>query len=162
MTIKPFLVNPALYDLDKPITDIVGIRKYNSQRFEMEQLTAIVYENIEEQVSVGYKDLTDKEFWVRGHMPDYPLMPGVIMCESAAQLASYFVTKYDLFQGAVMGFAGLEEVKFRGMVRPGDRFVVQASLLKLRRILVTARFMCLVDDNIVCEGVLKGVPLRLT
>jgi 3-hydroxyacyl-[acyl-carrier-protein] dehydratase len=89
------------------------------------------------------------------------LTPGVVMCECAAQMASYFVTKHNMFNGAVMGFAGLEEVKFRGMVRPGDRLVIQAEMIKWRKILVTSHFMCLVGDNIVCEGVLKGVPLPI-
>ena len=47
-------------------------------------------------VCVGYKDLGPDEFWVRGHMPGMPLMPGVIMCEAAAQLASYYSHKYKL------------------------------------------------------------------
>lgn len=158
---KPLIVEKSRYDLNRPIASLDDIRKYNRQRFEMEQLTAIVYDNFEEKRCVGYKDLTSNEFWVRGHMPDFPLMPGVVMCEVAAQMASYFVTKHDMFNGAVMGFAGLEEVKFRGMVRPGDRFVIQAEMLKWRKILVTSRFMCLVGDDIVCEGVLKGVPLPI-
>ena len=87
--------------------------------------------------------------------------PGVVLCEVAAQMASYFTTKHNMFNGAVMGFAGLEEVKFRGMVRPGDRVVIQSEMIKWRKILITARFMCIVRDAIVCEGVLKGVPLPI-
>lgn len=161
MVKKPLIVDDSLYDLEKPIATLDDIRQYNRQRFEMEQLTAIVYDNFDEKRCVGYKDLTPEEFWVRGHMPDFPLMPGVVMLEAAAQMASYFVTKYDMFNGAVMGFAGLEEVKFRGMARPGDRLVVQAEMLKCRKMLVTSRFMCLVGDNLACEGVLKGVPLPI-
>ncbi len=161
MVKKPLIVDDSLYDLEKPIATLDDIRQYNRQRFEMEQLTAIVYDNFDEKRCVGYKDLTPNEFWVRGHMPDFPLMPGVVMLEAAAQMASYFVTKYDMFNGAVMGFAGLEEVKFRGMARPGDRLVIQAEMLKWRKMLVTSRFMCLVDDNLACEGILKGVPLPI-
>lgn len=161
MVKKPLIVDDSLYDLEKPIATLDDIRQYNRQRFEMEQLTAIVYDNFDEKRCVGYKDLTPEEFWVRGHMPDFPLMPGVVMLEAAAQMASYFVTKYDMFNGAVMGFAGLEEVKFRGMARPGDRLVIQAEMLKWRKMLVTSRFMCLVDGNLACEGVLKGVPLPI-
>ena len=161
MAKKPLIVDESLYDVNAPIATIDEIRKHNRQRFEMEQLTAILYDNFEEKKCVGYKDMTPDEFWVRGHMPDFPLTPGVVMCECAAQMASYFVTKHNMFNGAVMGFAGLEEVKFRGMVRPGDRLVIQAEMIKWRKILVTSHFMCLVGDNIVCEGVLKGVPLPI-
>ncbi len=158
---KPLIVDPSLYDENKPIAAIEDIRKFNRQRFEMEQLSGILYDDFEEKKCVGYKDMTPNEFWVRGHMPDFPLTPGVVLCEVAAQLASYFTTEHNMFNNAVMGFAGLEEVKFRGMVRPGDRVIVQAEMLKWRKILVTAHFMCVVDGDIVCEGVLKGVPLPI-
>lgn len=161
MTIKPFIIDPSCYDLEKPIATIEDIRKYNQQRFEMERLTAVVYEDAERSASVGYSDMPEDDFWIRGHMPGFPLLPGVLMCEAAAQLCSYYVTKHKMFGEAVMGFAGLEEVKFRGMVRPGDRLVLQSELVKLRRILVIARFMAIVKDNVVCEGIIKGVPLPL-
>jgi len=128
----------------------------------MEQLTAIVYENIDEGACVGYKDITEKEFWIPGHMPGFALMPGVIICEVAAQLASYFSIKYRVMaEATTMGFAGLDQVRFRGMVRPGDRLVVQAKLVTVRQILITAKFVGLVNNELVCEGILKGVPLNL-
>lgn len=156
---KPFIVDSSLYNIDRPIATIEDIRKYNSQRYEMELLTGILYEASDGKTCVGYKDISDHEFWVRGHMPGYPLMPGVVMCETAAQLASYFVGRNNFFNNAVMGFAGLEEVKFRGMVRPGDLFVVQCGLLKVRKLLITAAFMGIVNENVVCEGIIKGFPL---
>jgi 3-hydroxyacyl-[acyl-carrier-protein] dehydratase len=126
----------------------------------MEQLTAICYESREQNVCVGYKDLSTDEFWVRGHMPGLPLMPGVIMCEAAAQLASYFSHRYKLMEG-IVGFGGLQDVRFRGVVRPGDRFVIVSRLLKLRRAIMTCEFQCFVNQNLVCEGILKGVALPL-
>jgi 3-hydroxyacyl-[acyl-carrier-protein] dehydratase len=149
--------------LSVPTAGIDEIRKYNKQRFEMEQLTGILYENIEEGVCVGYKDITEQEFWVPGHMPGFALMPGVIMCEVAAQLSSYFSTKHRIMDdSATMGFAGLDQVRFRGMVRPGDRLVMQAKLITVRKILITAKFVGLVNNELICEGVIKGVPLNLT
>jgi 3-hydroxyacyl-[acyl-carrier-protein] dehydratase len=59
----------------------------------------------------------------------------------------------------VIGFGGLEEVRFRGVVRPGDRFVIVVRLLKVRRALLTCEFQCFVQQNLVCEGVIKGTPL---
>ena len=146
------------YDLDNVVADVEQIRRHNSQRHEMEQLTAICFEDLERNIIVGYKDLGPDEFWARGHMPGMPLMPGVIMCEAAAQVASYFTHKNKLMDG-IIGFGGLEQVRFRGMVRPGDRFVVVSRLLKLRRLIVTCEFQCFVNQNLVCEGVLKGVAL---
>ena len=87
---KELILDFAEYDPDRVIADLDEIRRYNRQRFEMEQLTAIVYTNLERMICVGYKDITPDEFWVRGHMPEFALMPGVVICEVAAQVSSFF------------------------------------------------------------------------
>jgi 3-hydroxyacyl-[acyl-carrier-protein] dehydratase len=156
----PPIIDFSKFDPDRVIADTEEIRRHNPQRYEMEQLTAICYEDRENNVIVGYKDLGPDEFWVRGHMPGIPIMPGVIMCEAAAQLASYYCRRYQLIEGMV-GFGGLENVRFRGLVRPGDRFVIAARLLKLRRSIMTCQFQCFVQQNLVCDGVLKGIPLPI-
>jgi 3-hydroxyacyl-[acyl-carrier-protein] dehydratase len=153
------ILDPSEYDLSRTIAGLEDIRRYNRQRFEMEQLTAIVHEDFERSICVGYKDLGPGEFWVRGHMPGMPLMPGVIMCEAAAQLASYYVLKHKLMDAPMVGFGGLKDVRFRGIVQPGDRFVIVARLLKTRSTILTCEFQCLVRQSIVCEGVLMGIPL---
>lgn len=158
MAKRDLILDFSEYDLDHIVADTEEIRRHNPQRFEMEQLTAICYEDLERHTCVGYKDLGPDEFWVRGHMPGMPLMPGVIMCEAAAQLSSYYSHKHKLMEGLI-GFGGLENVRFRGVVRPGDRFVIACRLLKLRRSIMTCEFQCFVDKNLVCEGVLKGVAL---
>lgn len=156
---RELIVDPTLYDENKPIADIEEIRRYNSQRFEMEQLTGILYENFEEKTAVGYLDTSDKSFWVRGHMPDFPLMPGVIMCEAAAQVTGFFANKFDLMSGCLIGLGGIDAVRFRGVVRPGDRFIVQVKAVHCKKFLLTAEFVGLVGRSIVCEGIVKGVPL---
>jgi 3-hydroxyacyl-[acyl-carrier-protein] dehydratase len=155
---RELILDFSEYDVNRVVADIEEIRSFNPQRYEMEQLTAICHEDHEKNVCVGYKDLSASEFWVRGHMPGLPLMPGVIMCEAAAQLASYYSHKFNLMSG-IIGFGGLEDVRFRGVVRPGDRFVIVSRLLKLRRSIMTCEFQCFVKQNLVCEGVLKGVAL---
>jgi 3-hydroxyacyl-[acyl-carrier-protein] dehydratase len=155
---KPLILDFSEYDLDNVVADIEEIRRHNPQRHEMEHLTAICYEDRQRNTVVGYKDLGPDEFWARGHMPGMPLMPGVIMCEAAAQLASYYSKKYELM-GGLVGFGGLEKVRFRGVVQPGERFVIVSRLLKLRRMIMTCEFQCFVNQNLVCEGILKGVAL---
>jgi len=155
---KPLILDFAEFDENKVIADVEEIRRVNPQRFEMEQLTAICYEDSARNICAGYKDVTPNEFWVRGHMPGMPLMPGVIMCEAAAQLASYYTGKRNLM-GGVVGFGGLEEVRFRDVVRPGDRFVIVCRLLKIRRALLTCEFQGFVRQNMVCEGIIMGTPL---
>ncbi|MDR0338221.1 MAG: beta-hydroxyacyl-ACP dehydratase [Planctomycetaceae bacterium] len=159
MTRRELIVDPSRYDENKPIVGIEEIRRFNAHRFEMEQLTGILYENFEEKSAVGYLDTSEKSFWARGHMPNFSLMPGVIMCESAAQLTSFFANKYELMPGCIIGLGGLESVRFRGIVRPGDRFVVQAKLVHSKKILIAAEFVGLVGQHLVCEGIVKGVPI---
>lgn len=162
MTAKELLLDLSQIDFDKPTADIHEIRKYNPQRYEMEQLTAIVFEDVERKICVGYRDITDQEFWVRGHMPGMPLMPGVVMLEGAAQMCSYFVQRYDLLGAPMVGFGGLEEVRFRDPVVPGDRIVFICSLTKVRRgRMIISRFQGVVKENVVVEGVIKGVPIPI-
>jgi 3-hydroxyacyl-[acyl-carrier-protein] dehydratase len=155
---KELILDFSEYDLNDVVADVEEIRRHNPQRFEMEQLTAICFEDRQRNTCVGYKDLGPDEFWVRGHMPGLPLMPGVIMCEAAAQLSSYYSHKFKLMEGLI-GFGGLEDVRFRGVVRPGDRFVIVCRLLKLRRSIMTCEFQCFVNRILVCEGICKGVSL---
>ena len=148
------------FDLDRVKADAEEICRFNPQRFEMQQLTAIVYDNIETGICVGYKDVTADEFWVRGHMPGMPLMPGVIMCEAAAQLCCYHVQKHDLMGAAMIGFGGLDEVRFRGTVVPGDRLVLTCQKLQVRLgAMIRCRFQCFVKEQMVCEGQIRGIPI---
>ena len=155
-----FIVDPALIDLDHPVADIEAIRAHNPQRHEMEQLSAILYENTDSQTCAALKEVTKDEFWVRGHMPGMPLMPGVVMLEAVAQLSSYFSQKYDLLGAEMVGFGGVDNVKFRGIVTPGDRLILMVKLEKVRRSrMVVASFQGVVQGGIVLEGTLKGIPI---
>ncbi len=152
--------DPAGLDFGKVVADREELRRVNPQRFEMEQLDAVVYLDREQKLIVGYKDVRPDEFWVRGHMPGYPLLPGVLMCEAAAQLCSYYVMLIDLLQGDFIGFGGLEEVRFRGVVRPGDRFVLVAKALRLHRRQTVFNVQGFVGPAMVFHGDILGVPLN--
>ena len=145
-------------DFDTLVADQEAIRECNKQRYEMEHLNGVVHLDLEEGVCVGYKDVTDDEFWVRGHIPGRPLLPGVIMCEAAAQLCSYFyveATETERF----LGFAGMRDVKFRRAVEPAARLVLVAKATRIspRR----SEFDCqgFVDGKLVFEAGIIGMPL---
>ncbi len=162
MAVRELILDPATLDFDKIIADAAEIRKYNPQRFEMEQLTAIIHEDLKRHVCAGYKDITHNEFWVRGHMPNMPLMPGVLMLEAAAQMCSYFSQKYDLLGAAMVGFGGLEDVRFRDPVIPGDRLLLMCEMTKLRRgRIVVTKFQGFVRNSLAVEGILKGIPIPI-
>ena len=160
MPLKEFIVDPAEVDCDRILADIGTIRRYLPQRDAMEQLTAIVVDDVERHICVGYRDITPDEFWVSGHMPGLPIMPGVLMCEAAAQVLTYHIQRNDLSGAEVVGFGGLNNVKFRGVVKPGDRLVIAIEVTKHRRgRMVACRFQGFVGELLVCEGELAGVAL---
>lgn len=149
------------FDPNHVVADLEEIRKHNHQRFEMEQLTAVCHEDLGRGIAVGYKDLALDEFWVRGHMPGAPLLPGVLTCEIAAQLCSFLAHRHNLLgTDGMLGFGGMNDVRFRGVVQPGKRVVVMVQLLKIRKgLLVTCRFQAFVERELVAEGEILGVAL---
>lgn len=154
---------PAIIQPDEFPTAVVydqaAIRARNLQRFEMEQLTAITLIDEVRKLIVGYKDLTNQEFWIRGHMPEFPLMPGVLMCEAAAQLSSFYCSYFDLVRGDFVGFGGMDNVRFRGIVRPGERLwiVGQTDRHSPRR--MKFHMQGFVADKLVFHGDFIGVSM---
>lgn len=153
----------ALFDLTTldfttPLADRAAIEAVNPQRFEMMQLSAIVYVDQSTHTIIGYKDATPEEFWVRGHMPDFPLMPGVVMCEVAAQIMSYYVSHHRILDAPIIVFGGMNNVKFRGQVRVGDRFVVVCRATKVTRRQVISACQGFVKDKMVFEAEIIGMP----
>ena len=157
---------PLLFDLSeidltvKPIYDRQAVEKANPQRFEMQQLDGILWYDREKWLILGYKDVTDKEFWVRGHVPDRPLMPGVIMIEAAAQLSSFFLKEIFQERGFI-GFAGIESAKFRSVVEPGQRLYLLGHITnyksKKRTTRVTMEVQGVVEGTMAFETVVTGM-----
>jgi 3-hydroxyacyl-[acyl-carrier-protein] dehydratase len=154
------LMDPTQLDLTQVVADREAIRKVNPQRFEMEQLDAVVFIDRENHVIVGYKDVRPDEFWVRGHMPGEPLLPGVLMCEAAAQLSSYYVSTQVGLAGDFLAFAGMENVRFRGTVRVGDRLVLIAKGKRVKSRQTICNVQGFVGPKLVFEADIIGVPLR--
>lgn len=160
------MATEPLYDLNaldfsQPLHTIEEIRAVNPQRFEMEQLTAILYVDREQHLIVGYKEVTDQEFWIRGHMPSFPLMPGVVQCECAAQLGGFYARKYDLIGGDYLGFGGMDEVRFRKPIFPNKRLILMAKVTRvMARRLAQFNFQGFVDGELMFEGQMLGVTVN--
>jgi 3-hydroxyacyl-[acyl-carrier-protein] dehydratase len=145
----------------KVIADKEAIRRANPQRFEMEHLDGVLHYDSDQPLMIGYKDVRADEFWVRGHMPGMPLMPGVIMLEAAAQLCSYFARARGVIDaGSMLGFGGLEQVRFRGAVRPGDRLILVAKGERLKPRHSIFDVQGFVNGAMVFHGKVIGVPLQ--
>jgi len=164
---KAFILGPAmppplLFDLSqidlsgKPIFDVDAIRRVNPQRFEMEQLDGILWYDKEEFLILGYKDVTGGEFWVRGHIPERPLMPGVIMIEAAAQLSSFFVKQIYQVEGFI-GFASIDSAKFRSVVEPGHRLYLLGHITQFKRRKYTCAVQGVVEGVMVFDAVVSGL-----
>jgi 3-hydroxyacyl-[acyl-carrier-protein] dehydratase len=150
---------PSQLDCRRVLADKEAIRKVNPQRYEMEHLDAIVLIDPEADLIAGYKDVRDDEFWVRGHMPGYPLLPGVLMCEAAAQLCSYYMMTQGLGAGDFIGFGGLENVRFRSPVKPGDRLLLIGKGIRLNRRQTVFNVQGFVGSTMVFHADVLGVPL---
>ncbi len=141
----------------KPLYDKDTICRTNPQQFEMQQLDGILWCDREKACILGYKDVTDQEFWVRGHIPGRPLMPGVIQIEAGAQLLSFFVHQIYEEHGFI-GFGGIERAKFRATVEPGSRLYLLGHITEARR---GRKYACdiqgVVGETLVFEATIFGL-----
>jgi len=151
------LFDLANIDLNAVVVDQEGIRAVNAQRGDMEHLNGINWYNTDGRM-VGYKDVRADEFWVSGHIPGRPILPGVIMIEAAAQLSSYYV-KAVLKWGGFIGFGGVEECKFRQQVAPGCRMYIVAQQLATRHRRFRSAVQGLVNGQLVFETTIIGTSL---
>ena len=149
----PFLYDISSLDLNKVVIPLEEIRKVIPQRFEMEMLSGIIH--YEEDVLVGFKDLGLDEFWVRGHIPGRPLLPGVLMIEAGAQLASFYTRKFVGWQGFI-GFGAADQIRFRQMVTPGNRMYIVGQKTWHRHRRICCKIQGLVDGNVVFEAEIVG------
>ena len=112
-----------------------------------------VIEHVPGKKAVALKNVTINEPQFQGHFPDRPLMPGVLIVESMAQVGGIIVTQMPNLPKGLFVFAGINNVKFRRPVVPGDQLVITCELLSIKR----KRFGKVkgeahVDGKLVCSG----------
>jgi 3-hydroxyacyl-[acyl-carrier-protein] dehydratase len=154
------LIDSRAYDFEKPLVGIEGVRAVNPHRFEFEMLSGVVHIDKASHFIIGFKDMRDDDFWARGHMPGFPLFPGVLMCEAAAQLCGYYYASQGIGPlGSLLGLTGLDEARFVRPVRPGERLILVGRGLKVHRRLTRFRVVGQVGSEKAFEAVVTGVPL---
>ncbi|MDR2176107.1 MAG: 3-hydroxyacyl-ACP dehydratase FabZ [Synergistaceae bacterium] len=132
--------------------DIMEIMKTLRHRYPFLMVDRIV--EYSENHVVGYKNVTINEPFFQGHFPEEPVMPGVLVLESMGQVASILVAVRlgEKQEGMIAFLAGVDKARFRKPVRPGDRLVTKAELIRLRGFAGKARVTGYVDDAVVAEG----------
>jgi 3-hydroxyacyl-[acyl-carrier-protein] dehydratase len=145
-------------DIDRVVYDQEAIREANPQRGDMEHLNAIVYAEPSLGRIIGYKDVRDDEFWVPGHIPGRPLLPGVLMIEAGAQLASFYTRKFVGWKGFI-GFGGADEIRFRQPVPPGVRMHLIGQKLWERHHRINCKIQGIVQGNMVFECSIVGTEI---
>ena len=144
-------------DLNKVQFDARAIERINPQRGSMRLIDSVVYQSAERDKAVAIKNIHDGEFWVDGHIPGRPLFPGVLMIEAAAQTASFVCLQR--MEHRFMGFVGVDGVKFRGQVVPGDRLVILCQEIEFRPRRCTCQTQAVVNGDLVFEGKITAMPL---
>ena len=152
------LVPIERWNLDRILFAPDEIRRTNPQRFEMEQLDAITHLDAATLEIVGYRDILATEFWVRGHVPGRPILPGVLQLESLAQLTSFYIGRTIPDIGFI-GFGGVDLVKFRRTIVPGERVVLVGKGVEIRSRRAIFDTQGWVDGKLAIEARITGVKV---
>ncbi|MFV0440409.1 MAG: 3-hydroxyacyl-ACP dehydratase FabZ [Lachnospirales bacterium] len=98
------------------------------------------------------KNVTINEPFFQGHFPIEPVMPGVLIIEALAQVGAYCVLSMEENKGKIAFFAGLDKVKFRKKVIPGDTLTLEMKLVKLKKNAGIGEGVAYVDGKVVAQG----------
>ena len=139
-----------------PVMDIQAIRDILPHRYPMLLVDRI--EELEPDRIVGIKNVTVNEPFFVGHFPDFPVMPGVLIMESMAQVAGVLVLNSipDRHTKLVL-LASVEEAKFRKPVRPGDQLRIEMKVLRRKATIAKMAGTASVDGVVVAEAVMMCV-----
>ncbi len=131
--------------------DIQGIQQILPHRYPFLLVDRI--EELEAERIVGIKNVTINEPFFVGHFPDFPVMPGVLIVESMAQVAGVLVlSQIEDRKSKLVLLASVEEAKFRRPVRPGDQLRIEMKVLKRKASIAKMNGTAMVDGVVVAEA----------
>jgi 3-hydroxyacyl-[acyl-carrier-protein] dehydratase len=100
----------------------------------------------------GFKNVTINEPFFQGHFPGHPVMPGVLILEALAQLGAAVVLGSDEHKDKLAMFTGIDKVRFRRQVIPGDRLDLEVEVIKMKSVMGKAAVKAMVDGEVAAEG----------
>jgi 3-hydroxyacyl-[acyl-carrier-protein] dehydratase len=127
-------VTEALTELEpviKTTFTVEEIRQLLPHRYPFALVDRII-DYVPGQKAVGLKNVTINEPFFPGHIPNRPLMPGVLIVESMAQVGGVILTQLPGMKGKFFAFAGIDKTRFRRPVVPGDQLIMTVELLSFK------------------------------
>lgn len=131
--------------------DIQQIKEIIPHRYPFLLVDRIV-ELEEGKRALGIKNVTANEEFFQGHFPDYPVMPGVLIVEALAQVGAVIILKMEANKGKLAFFAGIDNFRFKGQVKPGDQLQLEVEMTRLRGSVGKGHATAKVDGEVVAEG----------
>ena len=101
---------------------------------------------------IGYKNVTGYEYFLKGHFPGNPIMPGVLITESLAQAGAVAILSLEENKGKNALFAGIDKMKFKKMVVPGDKLKLEVRIIKRKGPIGVGEAIATVDGKIAAKG----------
>ncbi len=98
--------------------------------------------------AVGYKSVSFDEYYFRGHFPQEPVMPGVLIVEALAQTGAVAILSKEEFKGKIAYFGGIEKAKFKKKVVPGDRMKLECEIIKQKGPVGVGKATATVDGKV--------------
>lgn len=129
---KHLLPKSAAVKTSKTIFSVEEIQKLLPHRYPFALVDRII-EYVPGERAVGIKNVTFNEPHFQGHFPGRPIMPGVLIVEAMAQVGGVVLTQLPEVEGGLFMFAGIDKVRFRRQVVPGDQLIMHAELLCVKR-----------------------------
>ncbi len=139
---------------DVCVLDIEQIRGILPHRYPFLLVDRIVELEKAKRI-VGIKNVTINEEFFLGHFPSRPVMPGVLIVEALAQVAGVMMLREPENQGKLALFMGIDGVKFRKPVVPGDQLRLEIDIIKWKSRFGKVGGLAKVDGKVVCEAILK-------